>query len=346
MTLLLLACFGGAPTGETGRETGDDTADSHDTADTADSETADSGDSGTPWVDPLDPDDVHILVGSTPGEGSGWGALEELGADFSDRWTLAFDDDAGTAGAIRHPDGSTTYARTWPPPALGSAIETVDAQGALLDSVNSFFARVSFVHGLVETPAGDWVIADTLAGRVISVDTAGTVLWELTWSGIWPNGVAITTDDEGVTRIVVTFLYQSGSDTTDRIDVWRLGGRTEEPTREWTWPADGDDATGTWPHGPHFLPDGTVTAMLAGRGQLIGLREGEEVWRIPEEPGAMAFARDAVFLPDGSLVVADAAAEVLRVADPFGSFTVVDSRRAPGVYCVEALDCATEACLP
>ena len=77
-----------------------------------------------------------------------------------------------------------------------------------------------------------------------------------------------------------------------------------------------------------------------------GVRDGEEVWRIPEEPGAMAFARDAVFLPDGSLVVADAAAEVLRVADPFGSFTVVDSRRAPGVYCVEALDCATEACLP
>ena len=141
MIALLLGCFSGGIPGDDVRgdvDTGGGPVDSADSADTGEA----------PWEDPLDPDAVHVLVGSTPGEGTGWPALAELGADLTDRWSLAFDDDAGTAGAIRHPDGRTTYARTWPPPSLGSAIETVDADGALLAHLDEVFARVSFVHGI------------------------------------------------------------------------------------------------------------------------------------------------------------------------------------------------------
>ena len=52
-----------------------------------------------------------------------------------------------------------------------------------------------------------------------------------------------------------------------------------------------------------------------------------------------AFPRDAVFLSDGTLVVADAAAEVVRVADPHGEATVVGATQTPGVFGVSRVVC-------
>lgn len=356
MTLLLLiGCFNATCPPDTAGGTGADTAPA--------------------WSDPLSPDAVHLLVHGTPSEGevdAAGGpapAIREVGADLTPRWSLAFTatadaaadgqaDGSGSAGAIRHADGRTTYARTWPPPTLGSAIETVDAAGAPLASVDAFFARVAFAHGLVETPDGDWLVADTIAGRVVAVDPDGVVLWQQSFADegatLWPNGVDLVVGDDGEARFVVTLLYHSGDTTTDRVELWRLGGRTDAPTREWSWPpADGsdpylgaDDATGVWPHGPHLAPDGTVTVSLAARGQIALLADGATTTVMPPAPGPLVFPRDAAWLPDGSLVVADAAAEVLRVADPTGAFAVVGALRAPGVYAVGVLDCATTACLP
>jgi len=346
-------CYGRTPSGDTGDSASGDSSGSGDSG-SGDSDSSDTngGDTDTApfvWEDTLDPDAVHLLVGSTPGEGNDGHPLEELAADFSPRWALDFGDTSGTAGAIRHPDGSTVYARTWPPPTLTSALEAVDADGARLWSLDSFFAPTSFVHGVVETPDGDFLVADTTQARVVAVDATGAELWELSWaeSGAahWPNGIALATGDDGVTRLAVTLLYEGGDDTSDHVELWRLGARGDVPTREWSWPPEGVDATQTWTHGPQILADGTVTAALAGRGQVVGIRDGAVAWTIPPEPGALGFPRDAVFLPDGSLLLADAASELLRVADPFGAFVVVAARSTPGIYSVGVLDCATDVCL-
>lgn len=338
MILLLVGCFSGTDT------PGDTSTDSADTSDTH----SDVSDDTAPWVDPLGADDVHLLVMSTPGAGSETAALEELGADLSERWALPFDDGSGTAGALRDPDGTTIYARTWPPPTLGSALQAVDRDGALLWSEDRFFADISFVHGLVRTPAGDFVVADTTGGAVIAASPEGDTLWTLGFSAdgrAWlPNGVALRTDDEGVSWLAVTLLWRAGGDSNDYVHVYRLGARDEAPTLAWSWPPDGTDSGGTWPHGPHFREDGTLSVALAARGQILGLDEGAQRFLVPPEPGPLAFPRDAAWLPDGSLVIADAATEVLRVADPLGDFEVVGAKAASGVYAVGVVGCGETAC--
>jgi hypothetical protein len=117
----------------------------------------------------------------------------------------------------------------------------------------------------------------------------------------------------------------------------------EGPQFVWAWAPE--DAEGSWPHGPGVLDDGTITVALSARGQVVGLRDGAQDWRVPELPGAVAFPRDAAFLPDGTLLLADGATELVRVADPFGAFEVVDAVAAPGIYCIDVVDCAEGGCL-
>lgn len=281
-----------------------------------------------PWEDPLVPGTHHILVHSTPG--SGGPMIEELATDLTERWRLLSPDGSGSAGAVRHADGGTTFARTWPPPTLSSAIDTVDAEGTLVGTIDAFFSAVSFVHGLVETPGGNWIVADTLASRVFCTTPEGEILWTISWDARWPNGISLTGD-----QLAVTLLYQSGDDETDAVEVWQL---TDPPELEWQW-----TSAETWPHGPHIDAAGEVTLALAATGQVATLADGEETWRSPA--GALAFPRDALPLPDGSLLIADGAAEIVRVDDPRGAFRVVASRRAPGVYGLGLLDCSSEACL-
>lgn len=283
---------------------------------------------GAPWEDSLLPGAHHLLVHSTPG--SGGPMIEELGTDLSDRWSFLSPDGSGSAGGIRHDDGRTTFARTWPPPTLSSAIDTIDADGVLVGTLDAFFSAISFVHGIVETTDGDWIVADTLASRLFCTTPEGELRWTLEWETRWPNGISLADD-----RLAVTLLNQTGDDETDAVELWRL---SDPPELEWQW-----TSAEAWPHGPHVDDTGQVTLALAASGQIATLAGGEEKWRSPA--GALAFPRDALPLPDGSILVADAAAEVVRIADPQGAFRVVASRRAPGVYGFGLLDCTSEACL-
>lgn len=302
----------------------------------------DSAEPVTPWVETLDADDLHVLVGSTPGEGTGAPALEELALDNTPRFSVSFGDDAGTAGALRSNDGTTTYAKTWPPQALGSAVEAVNAAGDVLWSQDEYFSSFSFVHGLELGPDGEFILADTTAGTVFAVTPEGEPLWSIAWQadGVvhWPNGIHVATTSDGVTLMAVSLLVQAGAGD-DRVDVYALGPDGPEPR----WAYEAGDAS--WPHGPHVEADGSVVASLAARGQVIRLVDGDLSWTIPPEPGVLAFPRHAVFLPDGSLLVADAAADLLRIGNPMSTFEVVAARSTPGIYSLELLDCAESTCL-
>jgi outer membrane protein assembly factor BamB len=179
----------------------------------------------------------------------------------------------------------------------------------------------------------------------VCFDTEGAQLWEMVFydedSSQLPNGIAVRDDLVAITR-----LWHTGSDVVDHVALYRLTDRTTAPTMVWETAMEGN-GTGLWPHGP-TITDGEVIITLAALGKIVGfdLETGEETWRIPGERSnaQLAFPRGAVPLPDGSFVVSDAGAELLRVWDAFGSFEVVDAVRVPGVFSVDVLDCADAAC--
>lgn len=304
-----------------------------------------------PFVETLDPDVVHVLATSTPAPGDPGHALTELSVTLDVQWSVDLLPGEGTAGAVRYDEGDTVYVRSALPPNFVSALERVDAAGALIWSQDAFFTgALSFAHGVVRTPEGDFVIADPIVSRVFAVSEAGEELWNLPFrgdAGMWhPNGLDLRTDADGVTRIVVSELVAPDGRTPERVEVYRLGGRTDTPTLDWTFEGGVGTAERLWPHGPRFMDDGSVLISYAALGQIAHLVDGVEQVRVPEEPGVLAFPRDAVVLPDGSWLVADAAEEVLRVHDPLGRFEIVDAAFVPGVFGLVPVTCGEGGGLP
>ncbi len=287
----------------------------------------------------VDPASLHLIASSTPDTLDG-PALEELDADFESVFTLSFGDGSGGAGAFRRDDGSTVYARTWPPPELGSAVEAIDPEGNMLWSLSEMFSSLSFIHGVESGPDDTLVVADTSSGHVLAFDLEGNKLWSIDFvegdTIHWPNGIDVATGSDGVTRLAVTMLLQVGSGP-DYVDVYTLDGAPELERRY-------DVGDAAWPHGPH-LDGERVVVSLSARGQVVALEGGAEAWRVPEAPGVLAFPRDAVFLPDGTMVVADAATELLRVYNPLDGFDDIWGRATPGVFSVELVDCTELPCL-
>jgi hypothetical protein len=320
------------------------------TAPVLDSPAETASDSAAGFVETLAPDQLHILAVGSPAEGDPGHPVAELSASLETRWSIDFDNADGAAGVVREPNGDTTYVRSSLPPLCHSALERVGSDGALIWSQNAYFTgNLSFAHGLVRTPAGDYVIIDTILSRMFAVSEAGEVLWDLSFGHDHvrlPNGLDIQTDADNVTRIVVTELGNTITKDPDHIEVYRLGGRTEVPTVEWTFTGGSGSEDRLWPHGPRFLDDGSVMVNYAARGQIAHFQGGVEDWRVPETPGILAFPRDTLVLPDGSWLVADAAEEVLRVYDPFGSFEVVEAAYVPGVFGLTALECGAGGGLP
>ena len=325
--------------------------------DEKDDSAAPPDDSGTtptdapPFVETLDPDVVHVLASSSPALGDPGHPLAELAVTLDTRWSLDFEDADGSGGAVRIADGDTVYVRSALPPDFKSELERVDATGTLLWSQDAFFmGDFSFAHGLVQTPAGDYLIADTILARILAVSEEGEVQWELSFvedgTTRLPNGIDLATDGDGVTRIVVSSLYRTGPDAADHVDGFRLGGRTDVPTREWTFAGGQGTSERLWPHGPRFLDDGSVSVNYAARGQIARLVDGEVDWVVPRVPGKLAFPRDMVVLPDETWLVADAAAEVLRVYDPLGRFEIVDAAFVPGVFGLVEVPCGAGGTLP
>ncbi len=290
-------------------------------------------------LDLVDPASLHLLVSSTPDTPEG-PALEELDGDFEPIFALGFGDGSGGAGAFRREDGTTVYARTWPPPELGSAVEAIDAEGNLLWSLTEMFSSLSFIHGVESGPDDSLVVADTSSGHVLAFDLEGNKLWSIDFVDgetiHWPNGIDVATGSDGVTRLAVSLLLQVGSGS-DYVDVYVLDETPELERRHEV----GDAA---WPHGPH-LDGERLVVSLSARGQVVALEGDEELWRVPETPGALAFPRDAVFLPDGTMVVADAASELLRVYNPLDGFDDISGRATPGVFSVDLVDCAELPCM-
>jgi hypothetical protein len=305
-------------------------------------ESADTG--APPFVETLDPDALHILASGTQAPNDPGHALTELSVALDVTWSIDLDPGEGTAGAVRYPEGDTVYVRSGLPPDFVSALDRVDATGALVWSQDAFFSGdFSFAHGVVRTPDGDFVIPDPVVSRVLCASEAGDLLWEMSFRGDdglrAPNGIDLRTDADGVTRIVVSELVAPDSDTSERVEVYRLGERDQPPTLEWRFEAGTGAAQRLWPHGPRFLDDGSVLINYAALGQVAHLVDGEEDWRAPDEPGPLAFPRDTLVLPDGTWLVADAAEEVLRVYDPRGRFEVVDAVRVPGVFGLAPVTC-------
>lgn len=300
-----------------------------------------------PFVETLAPDDWHILMTSVPNPGEQGHALWEVAVDLSDRWSVDIEN-AGALGAIREPDGSTIYARSNTPPDLQSAIESVGPDGALQWSYNQMFSGgLSFSHGVARASDDTLIVLDTAFSRLTGIDMAGNIRWQYSVASgdlaLSPNGLDVTTADDGTVLIAVSGLYFSGSPTNDGLMLFELPDPHAAPTLRWRI----NDASfaGAWPHGPRFH-DGQITVNFGGRGQIVVFNlDGEEQQRFPETPGAVAFPRDAVFLPDGSLLLSDGGLELQRVWDPFGSFEVVDALTTSGIFSIHVLDCSTGVCL-
>lgn len=312
----------------------------------------DTGSGPPTFLESLDPDQVRVLAGSLAEDDSLEDVLE-LTPDLGQVLWSANLEAGGAVGATRLGDGSTVYGRSELPPDPASHVERMDANGDVMWSYNQVFQDPveGYVHDLAPTPFGDYVAVESGSMRVVSFDDGGQVLWELVTTGSGdariPNAVALRPDGDGA-LMALTSLAPSGTDRDDQVSLYRLPDRTSPP--QWVASASlmTEDGAQTWPVGPRFQEDGTLMVCLAALGRVLFLDgDLEEVARIPgpRARARLAFPWDAAFLPDGSLLVVDSVAEVLRVFDPLDTFQVVAAYPLPGATSVEPLLCAEGTCL-
>jgi len=293
----------------------------------------------------LAPDDWHILATALPTAGEG-DAIVELNLALETRWSFRSDAADGAMGAWRQEDGSTVYARTSLPPELNSAIEAIDAGGGVIWSHSDVFrGGLGFPHGVAVTPAGDLVAVDTVGQRLVSHDTSGSELW--TWGfddpdgAVAPNGLHLRTTTAGDTLLAVSAL---GTGADDHLALLRLDARDTAPLELWRAPMVTPGGSAAWPHGPRLHDDDTLLICLSALGQVLALDlDGGERWRIPTDSSPLAFPRDAALLPDGSMIIAEAGAELLRVEAPLERFEVTSAIALDGIFSASPLDCAEGA---
>lgn len=321
LALTLLACSG---RGETG--------------------TADTGLTG--HSGPTEPRTWHLLVSADGRLSDDNPPLVELDAQLERVWSHDFAglEGRGAEGIDRHPDGRTAYTRVQGS-TQGGWIDVLDASGQLAWTWEGEGAGgLSFPHGVAFTPAGDLVIADTSAGRLISVDLAGQVLWEEPLPTTAPNGLDLWTDPDGQTHLLVTGRHALGVglDDEELINRYQLQGRTESPTLTWSRVLEGEGSVS--PHGPLQLDDGTALYCARGEHQIVALSaDGDETWRsavdaqVLDAPQGLAWA-------DGALFVADSGAgRLLRFDDPFGAFENTASAAVDSPFEVQAVTCGPDA---
>ncbi len=304
-----------------------------------------------PFVETLTANSLHILASSTPVPGDPGHSITEYSAALDPGWTLDLSGEDGTSGTVRQANGNTVFVSCALPPDYSSTLAEVDPAGNLLWSEDDFFAgEFAFAHGLAMTPAGDFLIVDTVMARILAVDPQGELIWELSLTtdggSRLPNGLALTTDADGVSRIAVTELAHADPQACDRVQVFRLGSRTEVPTVEWTYTAEPGSAGRLWPHGPRFLADGSLLVSFAALGQIAHFVDGAPVTVVPPVAGMLAYPRDVLVLPDGTWLIADGGAELLRIYDPYGRFELVDMVPAPGIFGLAAVVCGPDGGLP
>ena len=311
----------------------------------------DGGGVGTAFVDTLDPDGLHVLVSSDIFlDGA---ALVELRPDLSPSWVGELEPESGALGAVRLADGDTVFPHVQSPPAYVSAFERMGPDGELRWSLSDL-TLIGFSHGVQVTRDGTYIGLDTVSGRIIAFDEAGALLWsvDVDVEGVShnPNGLSVLDDGAGPVLIATTLLERSGSGLPDLLALWEAPDAQSPPVLRWRVEVADRTGDGAWPHGPRLAPDGTLTACHSANGQIVGYDpvDGTELWRLPEtgEEARFAFPRDALFLEDGSLLVADAAAELIRIADPFGASQVVGAVALPGLFGLTPIPCGPDGGLP
>lgn len=303
------------------------------------------------FEDTVAPTSIHLLASSLPARQGLGQALVELDPTLVSTWSWE-GEGSGAQGAWREADGSTVIARTSLPPAYASGVDKIDADGHLVWSRDDLFSiGLGFTHGVVQTPDGLYLTLDSTGGDLVAFAEDKDPLWIYPVGtpmdpGI-PNGIAIGQDADGNVVLAITKLARSDEIGLDELILLDLPDPEGEPVERWrTTIAVG--ASRAWAHGPRFQGPNllTVCHSLAGRIVAFDL-DGTELWRIPEEGiPRLGFPRDALFLEDGSLVVSDAALEVLRIADPMGAFEVVGAVEVPGVFAVAPITCGAGGGLP
>lgn len=304
-----------------------------------------------PFEETLAPDSLHLLTTRLP-SAPGQDALVELDLSFEQRWSFGLLD-AGAQGAWRLEGGDTVFAAASLPPEFSSSIVRIDAEGALVwDRSDLFAAGMGFSHGVVRTPEGDWIALDTTAGQLVSFDEAGEVLWVHPFHDAGepgsPNGITIFDSDTAGTLLGVSLLGRIGDTGSQQLALLEHLGPTEPPVERWRWAVQESEGM-VFPHGPRFTDGGELLVCLSSLGQVTALDiDGDELWRVPADhrAGALSFPRDALLLPDGTLVVADSASELLRVHDPHGAFEIVSAVQAPDIFSVHPVVCGDGGGLP
>ncbi len=306
------------------------------------------------WVmDTADPGGYHLLTSSLLNEPSDGHALTELDANLGVAWTHDIQT-GGAMGAWRLDNGDTVYTNSGLPPDLYSTVEYLDTGGNLLWSYSDvFLGGAGFSHGVVATAAGDFIVLDTFGSRVVSFDTTGDILWEFETTqddqASYPNGLGIRTGSDGTERMAITLVEKSSAQGQDQLVMYQMAGRQDPPSELWHITMEDANGERYWPHGPHFQDDDTLLVCLSALGQVRAYDlAGGEIWRAPADGGSatLAFPRDATFLPNGDLVVADAGAELLRIADPLGDLQVTAAVQVSGIFSVRLLVCGDDSQLP
>ncbi len=308
-------------------------------------------DTSAPFEETLDPASMHLLATALPSF-SGMPALVELDLAFEERWRFELLL-GGAEGAWRLEGGDTVFAATNIVDSMASSVVRIEADGTLVwDYDDLFLAGLGFSHGVVATPSGDWITLDTTGGRLVSFDEDGNTLWTYDFHEAGepgsPNGIATHTTSDDRTLMAVSALDRSEGVGEHQLVLLEWSARDQPPVELWRWALQQSEGM-VFPHGPRITDDGLVLICLSSLGQVVALDlEGQEQWRIPaaERGHALAFPRDAWFLADGSLIVADGASELVRVHDPFGAFEIVSAVSVPDIFSVHPVVCGEDEGLP
>lgn len=290
----------------------------------------------------------HLLFTSQgPYKDDGYPGVWETREDFSEVWSLDLPGEQGAFGAVRIGE-DTLITRTEQPPDPNTALERVARDGTVVWAYNTDEAGLLVLpHGVGQTPWNQYLVADVFTFRIMAVGADGKVDWVeyTTEQHGAPSGLEVGMVD-GKPMLLATLLDESPDTitTNDQVYAWWL--KEDGLELAWKWPETIDASVASWLRGAHFQHDGSLLVNAAGLGNIVELdpRTGRELRRIPEDDRPLlVFPRDAVLLPDGDMIVVDAA-ELLRIRDPFGAFEIVDSAPAPLTYSVELINCEEEVC--
>ncbi len=278
--------------------------------------------------------------------------LVELDSDLSRVWGQDFGGERGRGaqGIDRDAAGRTVYTRVDGDVEVGW-VDLLDPDGAVIWQWDgASVGGLHFPHAVVFTPAGDLIVADTAASRLLSVDLDGQLLWEEPLPSTSPNGLDLWVDDGGAAHLLMTgrhVIDGDAGDSEELVNRYLLGDRDGSPALVWSRTLGSGPSAGESPHGPALLEDGTALYCARGKGQLVQLDgAGDEIWRSEEDSDLLSQPQDVVLVDDALLVVERSLKALIRIEDPFGAFEHSASHELAGVFGVKLVWCGDDGGLP